>query len=246
MRGDTMKKSVFAALAIGGAMIAGPATAADLSSSHEKIVQPPPYVAAAFNWTGFYVGVQGGYAFGSTDYRYYNHGDNYGVDGTSDPRGGIVGAKLAYYNQHGSVVWGVLTDINFADAKTNQVVHFDGNPVPEYYGSELNWYGTTQARIGFAADRALFLIGGGLAYGGLKYTDNDYVGWSESKSTTKLGWTIGAAIEYALTDKVSLDVAYNYLDFGGEDKIINYSDPNNYGAFATTYSIVTAGIKVKF
>jgi outer membrane immunogenic protein len=74
----TIRKLAIAAAFIGAALL--PASAADLPRG--PMVARAPVMAPMFNWTGFYLGVHGGYAFGS--------GNTSGFDG------GIAGGTIGY------------------------------------------------------------------------------------------------------------------------------------------------------
>src|SRR5215212_5208953 len=68
------------------AFTATAAVAADLP--RQMPARAPAYVPVGYNWTGFYLGVNGGYAWGRS------HWDNFG--GGSDPQGGMVGGTAGY------------------------------------------------------------------------------------------------------------------------------------------------------
>ncbi|MEJ0012542.1 MAG: outer membrane protein [Bauldia sp.] len=70
-----------------------------------------------------------------------------------------------------------------------------------------NFNGTVRGRLGYAVDRFMIYGTGGLAVGNLGST-------APSESTTKVGWTAGAGVEMALTDKVTGRVEYRHTDLG--------------------------------
>jgi outer membrane immunogenic protein len=94
-----------------------------------------------------------------------------------------------------------------------------------------NWLGTVRARAGFAADRALIYATGGFAYGNARVssrvpvTSVDFspeqdeqvpvnVTWAGAKTATRLGYTLGAGLEYAVTDNWILRAEYLYYNLG--------------------------------
>lgn len=94
-----------------------------------------------------------------------------------------------------------------------------------------NWLGTVRARAGFAADRALIYATGGFAYGNARVSSSvpvtsvDFspeageqatvnVTWAGTKTATKFGYTIGAGLEYAVTDNWILRAEYLYYNLG--------------------------------
>ncbi|MFG1271075.1 outer membrane protein [Xanthobacter flavus] len=121
------------AAALAGFALATPAGAADLG-------YPAPYVqpVAAFTWTGFYLGANAGYGWGSSSF--------------SSPGGFLGGFQAGYNFQFGSpIVLGVETDFDFA-----------GMSAGAY---SLNNLGTVRARLGYSFDRVLVYGTGGFAYG---------------------------------------------------------------------------------
>jgi len=75
--------------------------------------------------------------------------------------------------------------------------------------SKLDYFGTVRARLGYAFDRVLPYVTGGLAWGNNKITANGV-----SQSNTSTGWTAGAGVEYALTNNWTARAEYLYMDLG--------------------------------
>ncbi|PSJ57613.1 outer membrane protein [Pseudaminobacter soli (ex Li et al. 2025)] len=205
-----MKSILLAGLAV--FTLTGSAVAADV------VVQEP---VAAYNWSGFYVGAQVGYAWGKSPFR--NRSDDY-VEGTDfDPRG-FFGGVYGGYNQQlsNNIVLGVDADINAADIKRNGGDYYDytDGSVYDYVSpsSKMNWNGAVRARVGYAYDRVLPYIAGGVSFGELKFDliHKNYGDVKFSEKATMTGWNIGAGIEYAATDNVILRAEYRYTDFGSK------------------------------
>jgi outer membrane immunogenic protein len=91
-------------------------------------------------------------------------------------------------------------------------------------GSEIEWFGTIRARLGYAWDRVFLYGTGGAAYGKVKShgslsvfdDDEQLFGGSVSKSDTQWGWTVGAGLEYAITDHWTFKTEYLYVDLGSQ------------------------------
>jgi outer membrane immunogenic protein len=170
------------------------AQAADLRAPYKS----PAYVAPAYySWSGFYVGINGGYGFGTADWP------------TPPPAsfkttGYLAGLTLGYNYQTGAWVWGLEGDVDYSTEKGNE---------PACGGTgcdtKLKWFGTARARIGYAFDRWLPYITGGAAFGNI--TNSGTLG---SESKTKLGWTAGLGLEYAFLGAWSAKVEYLYADLG--------------------------------
>jgi outer membrane immunogenic protein len=92
--------------------------------------------------------------------------------------------------------------------QTNQnlVVGLEGD-IAATSKSGNGWDGTFRGRLGYAWDRFMVYGTGGLAVGGLKDT-------TTSQSSTKVGWTAGAGIEAAITDKITGRLEYRHTNLG--------------------------------
>ena len=65
----------------------------------------------------------------------------------------------------------------------------------------------------------MFYGTGGFAYGGgsahANFFDfNNSFGWGGSTSPSRAGWTLGAGVEYAITNNIILGAEYLYYDLG--------------------------------
>lgn len=213
-----MKRLVLAG-AVLGVMGVGPALAADLPRAQQPIVKAPAVVPApVFSWTGFYIGGNVGYGWGSGN----DAADLLGIK----PQGWFGGGQVGYNYQFGNnIVAGLEADFQGGDI-SDGVAGVD---------SKLDWFGTVRGRLGYAFGRVLPYVTGGFAYGN---NSIDNLGWSQSKTLT--GWTAGAGIEYALTDHWTAKTEYLYTDLGS-------SFYDNLGASSgVTAQTAKIGINYKF
>jgi outer membrane immunogenic protein len=196
--------------AVLAAVVAAPvgAQSADLAGrlpTKAPAFAPVPY----YNWTGLYLGINGGGGFGSK-------GSNDALRGivTSFPNnGGLFGGTLGYNFQTGSTVLGLEGDIDWAGMRGSSGVINGVN-----YQDYLNWISTVRGRVGIAFDRFLPYVTGGAAFGGTKDTISTPQGLLNG-SNTSAGWTVGAGLEYGITPNVSLKAEYLYVDLGGTTPI---------------------------
>lgn len=202
-----MKSILLASTAL--LMSIGAANAADV------LVAAP----AGFVWTGGYVGLQAGYAWGTSPF--VNRTDDYS-EGTSYDPDGFVGGVYAGYNQQlsNNVVLGVDADINFANLKGGGDAYIDYTDGSDYGmdpSSRMRWNGAVRARVGYAYDRFLPYIAGGVSFGEYKFDlrrpDGDVI---FSEKDTMTGWNIGGGLEYAATDNLIVRAEYRYTDFGNK------------------------------
>lgn len=181
-----IKKLILAGVSA-AALLAGPAFAADMPS---RVFAKAPMMEPMFNWTGFYAGVQGGWAGAS------------GIDGWFG--GGTIGFN---YQAPGSAfVWGGELDGAFSNI--GESVSGLGITVK----SEVDHFGTARLRAGTAIDRSLLYVTGGAAWA---HNEISVTGLGKD-SKTHLGWTVGAGIEQALSGGWSGKLEYLYADFGSE------------------------------
>ena len=231
-----MKKSVLAG-AVAAGLLSTSAFAADLPNRKTAPVAPVTYVAP-FTWTGFYVGLNAGYGWSSgTDVTVTGGGATTLFSGGDE--GGFTGGAQAGYNfQTGAIVFGLETDIQYADFGGGRT--FAPSLVTTDSGS---YWGSVRGRLGFAADRALFYVTGGLAYGDIGesvFGNND----------VRVGWTLGGGVEYAFTNNWTAKV---------EGLYVNIDRGNKAGAITTNgivytatqssdsaFGVVRAGLNYKF
>ncbi|MCX7304155.1 MAG: porin family protein, partial [Hyphomicrobiales bacterium] len=186
-------------------------------------MESPPEVLAApvFNWTGGYIGGQIGYLWGSGEAT-----ADLGLpfDGSADvnPDGWLGGVYFGYnYQMTNNVVLGVDGDFAWTGADDSSTVVSNGVNVGSL-DTELDWEGAVRLRLGYAVDRFLPYIAGGVAFGRLHGTGYDTGGvYQGEASETNTGWTIGVGTEYAFTDNLVGRAEYRYTDLGSFDANVN-------------------------
>lgn len=194
------------------ALMAGSAMAADAVVTYDPI-PAPAFAPQSFVWTGGYVGLQAGYAWGKSTYTNTEYGDfaNYDPDG-------FFGGIYAGYNHQlsNNVVLGIDGDINITGIDGATDFFWDGDSPAPVANSEVKYSGALRARLGYAMDRFMPYVAGGLSVAKYDFDlfDDGDLEFSESK--TLAGWNIGAGIEYAATDNLLLRAEYRYSDFGSK------------------------------
>jgi len=175
------------------------AQAADLSRRHAMPVKAPAY-APLYNWTGAYVGLNGGGAWGHSDWS--------GATGSSGTNisGGLVGGTLGYNWQAGQTVLGVEGDVDWSNIRGST----NGVPCTTNCETRNDWLATARGRIGYAFDRVMPYVTGGAAFGNVKASPSGFGGASD----TRVGWTLGGGVEVGLTGPWSVKAEYLYADLG--------------------------------
>lgn len=187
------------------------------------VIESPPevFVAPVFNWTGAYIGGQVGYIWGNGDAT-----SDLGLPdlGTAEvnPDGWLGGVYVGYnYQMTNNVVVGIDGDFAWTGADDSSTV-FSGGADVGSLDTDLEWEGAVRARLGYAVDRFLPYIAGGVAFGRLHGTGYDDVGvYQGEASETNTGWTVGVGTEYAFTDNLVGRAEYRYTDLGDFDVNVN-------------------------
>ncbi|AWC24212.1 Adhesin/invasin protein PagN [Aminobacter sp. MSH1] len=163
--------------------------------------------AAAYNWSGVYVGAQVGHGWGRSEYMATN-----GAFANPDPDGFFGGGYVGYNTQFNSgLVLGVEADFAFSQIDGTGVFPLS----PEFTtDADVNWSAAVRARLGYAYDRFLPYIAAGLTIADYDHNLVDTGIQIDSFNDTYSGWTIGAGVEYAVTDNLILRGEYRYSDFG--------------------------------
>jgi outer membrane immunogenic protein len=209
-----MKKVLLAALMAG---VASSAMAADLPTRKAPPAPAQYYAPPAFSWTGFYVGVNGGWGGGTSG----------GVFG--NPNGGLVGGTVGYNYQIGQFVVGLEGDWDWADLNKS------GSILGTAYSNKVDSVLTARARAGYAIDRALLYVTAG--YAGAE--DKVSMPGSFSSTDWRSGGAFGAGIEYAFTNNISAKAEYIYAPFESKSYLPGYKSDLNL-------SLVRAGLNYKF
>lgn len=208
-----MKKIALTAAALVGLCVGGSASAADLAA---RPYVKSPVAEAAYNWSGFYLGVVAG----------ANILNNTTVQGDEDlaympvngrALGGNLGATLGYNWQFNRAVVGIEGDFSLFTGNTGHLLGYD-----ETYYTQVrsNWLATIRGRAGYTFDNVLVYLTGGVAALNAAYTNiydgfacNDTSEYSGCGTKTTWGLTAGAGMEYMLSRNLSLKAEYLYATF---------------------------------
>ncbi|MFN3657427.1 MAG: outer membrane protein [Pseudolabrys sp.] len=196
-----MKRLILAGLgALAMVSMIGAANAADMGRRQQVMpAKAPAY--APYNWTGFYIGINGGGGWGNSEWS------NTAGAASADTSGGLVGGTLGFNYQMGQAVFGLEGDLDWSNIRGSTT---SGVCVGGTCETRNNWLGTVRGRIGYAFDRFLPYLTGGLAVGDIKA---EPVGLGSS-TETKAGWTLGGGLEFAIAGPWTAKVEYLYVDLG--------------------------------
>jgi outer membrane immunogenic protein len=202
-----MKKFLLAGAAI--VVMASAASAADLPA--RTYTKTPVLASPAYNWTGFYAGVHGGYGW-SDEVTVGITGIGAVTGSTDELKGGFGGGQIGYNWQLApSWVWGLEVDAAGSGIKWG-INDGAGTSVE----SKIRAFGSVTGRIGYAADNVLIYAKGGWGWADNRISATLAGVGSASDSQTHSGWTIGGGLEYGFAPAWSAKVEYQYYDFGTE------------------------------
>ena len=184
-----MKRILLASAALLSLMTA--ASAADLAA--RPYTKAPP-LSPAINWSGFYIGAMGGYAF------------------DSDNGGGFGGGTIGYNWQASQFVFGIEVDAAGASIKDSQT--FVIGVLPITAEDKMDALGSVTGRVGVAANAALFYAKGGYAWANNKLSATT-LGVTSSDSHVHSGYTVGGGVEYMFAPNWSAKAEYMFTHLEG-------------------------------
>jgi len=222
MRCKSLLLATVSSLAIIGA--ANVAAAADLPA--RVVPVKAPVVAAAYNWTGFYIGIHGGGAW--LDHKQTtvdpNGACNTGTLGPTTPSvcsieksGAAFGGFAGYNFQSGRIVYGLEVDGTWLNLKGSKVLSPAGFVTdPLTLHTKVSWLATVRGRLGITMSPTLLYVTGGAAFGGVEsgWFDGSTPAVGLSVDKTKAGWVAGGGIEHAFASNWTARVEALYHDLG--------------------------------
>jgi outer membrane immunogenic protein len=211
--------------------LATSANAADLAA---RPYTKAPVVDPAYNWSGWYIGGNVGYSWGhSSTGTFLDPTSDWGFESVAfrnefasqssarySPQGVVGGLQTGYNWQSGAWVFGLEADINGSDINKNVTYSTLNSGIIRTFteGTKVDWFATFRPRVGYAVDRTLWYVTGGLAVGDVEgsWTVNSDNGYAKTGSTrsTKAGYTVGAGVEHAWMSNWTVKLEYLYTDLG--------------------------------
>ena len=216
-----MKKIALAAAAV-SLLFTGAASAADLAARPYTKAPPVP-VVAAYDWSGFYIGVNGGGGWSRKCWDIYN-GLGFAVnpsvaEGCHDATGGTVGGQIGYRWQSAAWVFGLEAQGNWANFRGSNTSSPLALGVGVTNRSTVDALGLFTGQVGYAWNNVLWYVKGGAAV-----TRDKYEGLAtatgivfDRADETRWGGVIGTGIEFSLTRNFSIALEYDHLFMGNRD-----------------------------
>jgi len=212
--------SKFIALLGGAALSLGlvsVASAADMAA--RPYTKAAPMMVALYDWSGFYVGINGGW--GSSRKRWDDTSFGAPISlGSHDATGGTVGGQIGYRWQAASWVFGIEAQGNWADFQGRNAL-----PVPAQAFSNdtrVDAFGLFTGQVGYAANNVLFYLKGGAAVTSDRYRTvltGTGTQITNNADDTRWGGVIGVGLEYGFTPNWTAGIEYNHMFM--QDKTYN-------------------------
>jgi outer membrane immunogenic protein len=187
----------------------GAASAADLAA--RPYTKAPPMAEAVYNWTGFYIGANGGGGWGHTG----EFSTAFGTTTSHDTSGALAGGQVGYNWQRGAWVFGVEADGDWANISGSAPCP---NPIASCASSTRD-LASFRGRVGWATGPVLLYATGGLGYANAHYSSLSVVGGVPAPGMTgvysadRWGYAVGAGIEYGFTPNWSAKIEYMHYGF---------------------------------
>ena len=211
-----MKKILLTTTALIALGIA-PAAAADLAA--RPYTKAPPMAVAAYNWSGFYAGVNGGWGSSRNRWDETSTAVTFS-EGSHDATGGTVGGQIGYRWQAASWVFGVEAQGNWADFHGSNVI-----PLAAAFTNDtrVDAFGLFTGQVGYAVNNVLFYVKGGAAVTSDRYrvlATGTGVQVANSVDDTRWGGVVGVGLEYGFAPNWSAGIEYDHMFM--QDKTYNF------------------------
>jgi outer membrane immunogenic protein len=239
-----MKKILLGVAGLVAAMsMAAPAVAADLPA--RPYVKAPSMIPALYDWSGFYIGLNGG---GGTSRKCWDITNNLGVpvgpfrEGCHDATGGMAGGQIGYRWQAASWVFGVEAQGDWANFKGSNVSLF-GFPFGVTNQTRINSMGLFTGQVGYAWNNVLWYVKGGGAvtsdrFNGIVTATNVFF---DQATDTRWGGTIGTGVEVSFAPNWSVAFEYDHLFMGSRNVYFNNTATNALSRWDTIKQDVDIG-----
>lgn len=235
------KRSVFRYLTFAAALAATTTAFTPLVAAADLPLKAPPIVAPF--WSGFYVGVHGGWGWDSS----YIHDPLFNP--TFDPAigystGPIAGGQIGVNWQYGHIVVGTEIDGSWAllqgsQGDANQTIIARSNQSIDFHA-----LATGTGRLGYAMGPWLAYVKGGGAWAQMELTTGSLGPQLVTYDRSRFGAAAGVGLEVAFLRNVSAKVEYNFLYFPPDQ--LQLESPHTTSSIDDYVQLVKAGINVHF
>jgi outer membrane immunogenic protein len=221
-----MKKFLLGTVGLLALGIGAPASAADMAV---KARPPAPVIAPIYDWTGFYIGANGGWGQSNSCLNFVDAVGFDFRDGCASRSGGLIGGQIGYRWQASQWVFGVEAQGDWADLSNTRFSPFFDQFFPGVISTrtKTDGIGLFTGQIGYAWNQALFYVKGGAAVTSNRFSILETITGIElaSASATRWGGTVGVGFEYGFAPNWSFGVEYDHLFMGDANNSFTGVDP---------------------
>jgi outer membrane immunogenic protein len=216
-----MKTFFLGAVGLVALGLASPAPAADLAAK-----APGPMMAAIYDWSGFYIGANGGWGSSRKCWDAGTFGAfSIGDEGCHDATGGVAGGQIGYRWQSSAWVFGLEAQGDWADLRGSNASTslFLSTPGDVTNRSRIDALGLFTGQVGYSWNNVLFYVkGGGAVTRDVYEAIGTFSGNVGARATeSRWGGTVGAGLEFGFAPNWSLGVEYDHMFMG--DRTIGFS-----------------------
>src|SRR5262245_1360738 len=189
------------------------------------------YHPQVMSWTGFYVGGNVGFNYTITSFDHTARPlsactlmtgsvADCSTGGNLNSNSLIGGIQAGFNHQVGSFIWGLEGDVTWRGRDSGRATFVPAFGVVQDFAESNRWLATLRPRLGFAYYRAFIYATGGLAWGSVNrtLTFRDplhlFPTLVTQESGSRLGWTTGVGVDYALTTHWTFRGEYLFVDLG--------------------------------
>jgi outer membrane immunogenic protein len=208
-----MKTFLLGTVGLVALSLSAPASAADLAA-RPYTKAPPPMIAPIYDWSGFYIGANGGWGSARNCWDFVTPAGTFiGAEGCHDATGGTAGGQIGYRWQTGTFVVGLEAQGNWADFKGS-----NGSLLPPVglftNETKIDAFGLFTGQVGYAWNNALFYVKGGAAVTADRHRTfftptGDLV--ATSNNDTRWGGVAGVGLEYGFAPNWSAAIEYDHM-----------------------------------
>jgi len=216
-----MKKFLLGTVAL--VALSGSAMAADLAA-RPYTKAPPPVIASIYDWTGFYIGGNGGWGEVRNCVDFFDLTGRDFADGCRGRSGGLIGGQLGYRWQASQWVFGLEAQGDWADLSNQRLSLID----PTFSTrTKTSGIGLFTGQIGYAWNASLFYFKGGAAVTDTRFSILTTLNGVElvSASATRWGGTVGVGWEYGFAPNWSAGIEYDHLFMGNSNNSFSVANP---------------------
>ena len=212
-----MKKFLLGTIGLVALGLAAPASAADLAA-RPYTKAPPPMIAAMYDWSGFYIGLNGGWGSSRKCWDAVPASIFIGPEGCHDATGGVAGGQIGYRWQASSWVFGLEAQGDWARLRGSNISAL----TPTFTNrSRIDAFGLFTGHVGYAWNNVLLYVKGGAAVTADRFDVTTTVGnvvAATSNGDNRWGGTVGAGLEYSFAPNWSAAVEYDHLFMGTQTR----------------------------